>query len=58
MALPPFELGAVQRTVTSALPLVPVTLVGAPGNAAGVTGFEAAEAGPVPTEFRALTVKV
>ena len=55
---PPFEVGAVQVTVAWPLPAVAVTLVGAPGGAAGVTVLEAAEAGPVPAELVAVTVKV
>ena len=58
MAAPPLEDGAVKVTVACALPLVAVPMVGAAGTVAGVTEFEAAEAGPVPTEFVALTVKV
>ena len=34
------------------------TAVGAPGSVAGVTAFDAAEAGPAPTPLVALTVKV
>ena len=53
-------MGAVQLTVAVALPEVAVTPVGAPG-AVGlevVTGFDGAEAGPVPTAFVAVTLKV
>jgi hypothetical protein len=37
---------------------VAVPTVGAPGTVATVTGFDAADAGPVPTAFVAVTVKV
>jgi hypothetical protein len=58
IALPPFEAGAVKLTVAWALPAVAVPIVGAPGTVAGVTLLEAADAGPVPIAFVALTVKV
>jgi hypothetical protein len=51
----------VNVTVASASPAVAVPMVGALGTVAGfrgVTAFEAAEAGPVPTEFVAVTVNV
>jgi hypothetical protein len=50
--------GAVHVTVACALPAVAVTAVGAPGTAAGVTAFEAVDAGPVPNEVVAVTVNV
>lgn len=49
--------GAVNVTVADALPAVAVPIVGAPGTVAGVTTFEAAEAGPVPTALVAVTVQ-
>jgi hypothetical protein len=58
IALPPFDAGAVHDTVAWPEPPVAVTFVGAPGAAPGVTGLDAAEAGLVPTEFVAFTVKV
>ena len=58
MAEPPLLAGAVNVTVACALPAVAVPIVGAPGTVAGVTLFEAAEAGPVPSAFVAVTVKV
>jgi hypothetical protein len=60
IALPPSLAGAVNATVALALPPVAVPIVGAPGAAAvaGVTLFEAADAGPVPTMFVAATVKL
>ena len=59
MGLPPSDAGALKLTVAWALPPVAVTLVGAPGTVgAGVTLFEGAEAGPVPTPLVAVTVKV
>ncbi|HET7549055.1 MAG TPA: hypothetical protein VFJ86_14890 [Usitatibacter sp.] len=55
---PPSLAGAVKVTVAWALPAVAVPIVGAPGTVAGVTLFDAADAGPVPTAFVAVTVKV
>jgi hypothetical protein len=52
--------GAVQLTTAEALPGVALTPVGAPGadKDAGVTEFDAADSGLVPTEFVADTVNV
>jgi len=58
IGVPPLERGGANATVACALPAVATTLVGAPGNAAGATLFEGADAGPVPTAFVAVTVKV
>jgi hypothetical protein len=58
MGEPPLEAGGANATVASALPAVALRIVGAPGTPAGVTLFELAEGGPVPTAFVALTVKV
>ena len=58
MAEPPLEAGAVKVAVAWALPAVAVPMIGAPGTVAGVTLFDAAEAGPVPIILVALTVKV
>jgi hypothetical protein len=58
IAEPPLLAGAVKVTVAWALPAVAAPIVGAPGTVAGVTLFEAAEAGPVPTPLVAVTVKV
>jgi hypothetical protein len=57
--LPPFG-GALQLTVADAFPAVALTPVGAPGTVGpvGVTGLQAAEAGPVPTPLLAVTLKV
>lgn len=55
---PPFDTGGKNPTVACALPAVALTASGAPGVVAGVTELEAEEAGPVPTLFLALTVKV
>ena len=60
MALPPLD-GAVHDTTADPSPATAVTLVGAAGAVAllaGVTALEAAESGPVPTAFVALTLKV
>ena len=59
MPLPP-SAGAVQDTTADPSPAVAVTPVGAPGAAGplGVTGVEAADAGPVPMALVAVTVKV
>ena len=52
-------MGAVQVTLALAGAPVAVPMVGAPGTeAVGVTELEAVEAGPVPTEFFAVTLKV
>jgi hypothetical protein len=45
-------------TVADAFPAVATTFVGALGTPAGVTGLDAVEAGPVPAEFAAFTVKL
>ena len=58
IAAPPFEVGALQVTVACVFPPVAETLVGAPGGAAGVTGFEGADAALVPAELVAVTVNV
>jgi hypothetical protein len=58
IVLPPLDAGALKDTVAWALPAAADTLVGAPGTVAGVTLLEAVEAGPVPTELVAVTVKV
>ena len=58
MAEPPLLAGAVNVTVAVALPAEAVPIVGAPGTVAGVTLFEAPDAGPVPTGFVAATVHV
>jgi len=60
IGLPPFD-GAVHETVACPSPGTALTPVGAPGTvgaAAGVTGDEATDAGPVPTLFVAVTVNV
>ena len=59
IGLPPFE-GADQLTVADPLPAVADTPAGAPGATAapGVTGLDAEDAGPGPTELAALTVNV
>ena len=58
IAEPPLLTGATNPTVTSPLPRVPTTNVGAPGTVAGVTDADALEATPVPTAFVAVTVNV
>jgi hypothetical protein len=61
MGDPPSLDGAVHVTVAWASPEVAVPIVGAPGTPAadvGVTELEAADGGPVPTTFVAVTVKV
>jgi len=53
------EPGALHDTVTEPGPAVAaVTAVGAAGTAPGDTELEGAEAGPVPSEFVAVTVNV
>ena len=58
IAEPPLLEGAVQLIDAEAFPPVAFTLVGAPGTVAGVTAFDALEAGPVPTPLVAVTVNV
>jgi hypothetical protein len=50
--------GAIQETWTAPLPRTTVTPVGGSGTVAGVTADDAVEAGPIPTSFVAVTVKV
>ena len=58
-ALPPFELGADQDTVTCVLPATPLTAVGAVGAPMGVTVALGAEGALWnPAAFDARTVKV
>jgi hypothetical protein len=54
----PLSAGAVQATDADAFPAVAVTAVGALGGAAGVTAFDEADAGPVPTPLVAVTTNV
>ena len=61
MGEPPSDAGADQLTAACPSPARAVTAVGAPGAVAALTGttaLEAAEAGPVPTAFVAVTVNV
>jgi hypothetical protein len=55
---PPLLPGGVKLTVACALPAVALPIVGASGTVAGVTLLEAADAGPVPIAFVAVTVNV
>jgi len=58
MALPPLN-PAVHDTETEVSPAgVATTLVGGSGTVAGVTAFDALDAGPAPAAFVAVTVKV
>ena len=50
--------GAVNATLTCALPAVATPIVGAPATVMGVADAEAAEAAPWPAAFVALTVNV
>lgn len=58
MTLPPVEVGAVNATLTCALPAVATGLVGAPGTVIGVTAADAADATEFPIALVAKTVKV
>jgi hypothetical protein len=58
MGLPPVDEGAVKMTVAWELPAVAVPIVGMPGAPDGVTELEAADGGPVPFAFVAVTVNV
>jgi len=62
IGLPPSD-GTVQLTTADAFPPVAVTPVGAAGavgaeGADGVTALDAAETGPLPTAFVAVTLNV
>jgi len=50
--------GADHETATCPLPLVPITVVGAPGILSGVTAEDAVDALELPTELVAITVNV
>src|SRR6478609_9975732 len=58
----PTAAGGLKWRLTASLPVSTTTLVGRPGAtgvvAAGVTGPDGSEAGPVPTTLLAVTVKV
>ena len=56
--MPPVTLGAVNVTLTSALPGVAMPMLGAFGTVAGVTLLEAAEGTLLPTALLASTVQV
>jgi hypothetical protein len=58
IGFPPSEAGGMKLTVAWAFPAIAVTPVGAPGTPTGVTLLEGLEAGPLPIELVALTVKV
>jgi hypothetical protein len=58
IAAPPSLAGAENAMLACAAPAVAVPMVGAPGTVAGVTLFDAADAGPVPTPLVAVTVNV
>jgi len=61
MGLPPSLAGVVKLTFARAFPAVAAAPIGALGTVTaglGVTLFDAAEAGPVPTELVAVTLKV
>jgi hypothetical protein len=59
IALPPSLAGAMNAVDADPLPRIAVPIVGEPGATAnGTTAFEAAEAGPVPTPFVAVTEHV
>jgi len=61
IALPPSLTGAEKLTVADAFPATADTPEGAPGTEAGALGvtlFDGAELGPVPTPFVAVTVNV
>lgn len=58
IALPPLDPGALQLTTEDALATVPLTPVGAPGGAAGMTLDEATDGREFPCEFVAITVNV
>ena len=55
---PPPDAGGVNVTVACVFPAVAGPIVGGPGTAAGVTLFDGADGGPVPTALVAVTVNV
>lgn len=55
---PPFDAGGMNETIARPLLALAATIVGAPGTARSVMLFDAADAGPVPTAFVAVTVNV
>jgi hypothetical protein len=55
---PPVKLGGLHASMTDALRATAETAVGESGTVAGVTELLAADAGPIPTAFVAVTVKV
>jgi hypothetical protein len=50
--------GALQFTVTLALPAIAMTLLGTPGAVAGTTEFDGVEGDDVPFKLVAVTVKL
>ncbi len=58
IAEPPSDDGTAKLTLACPFPAVAATDVGGPGTVRGVTAAEGADAGPVPTAFDAVTVKV
>ena len=57
IAVPP-SVGAFQEMVAESAPGLAVTVVGAEGVVAGVTGDEGEDAGPAPSPLMATTLKV
>ena len=58
MIAAPFVAGALQLTVTLALPITPVTFDGAPGTVAGVTALEDEDGLDDPMALIATTLNV
>ena len=59
MGVPPSLVGGVKLTLACALPGVAVPMSGVPGRpATGVTPIDGGEAGLVPAQLKAVTVKV
>jgi len=58
IVLPPLLVGAVNVTVTCALPATTAPIPGADGTEAGVTEFDVIDGSPAPFAFTALTVQL
>jgi hypothetical protein len=58
IALLPFDAGALQVTVTWLFPMLPATLMGAPGTSGNVIDADATDAALVPAAFVAVTCNV
>lgn len=58
IGLPPLNAGGAKYTVACPLPLTALPIIGASGALAGVMAADAVDAGPAPSTFAAVTLKV